>query len=272
MVRRDIKKVIAFIRKEVLTSLSYRYAFISSMVFSLISLLFYFAMADVFRAAIVPAAIPYGGDYLAFLITGAVLWQMVTFGLYSVSSSFTVEMITGTFETIYLSRANLLTLILGVSLFSLAINVSLIVVSLLLAQAIFGVSLHFENILLALMVLVMTYFSMLGIGMAVAGITIVTKSVGQVVSIFTLLMAFLCGILIPLELLPPEAKQLSYLVPITYALDALRNVLLVGTGFEGILPSLIILLIMSLVLIPIGYKVFFICLKRAKKEGTLGQY
>jgi ABC-2 type transport system permease protein len=272
MVLRDIKKVIAFIRKELLSSLSYRYAFISSIVFSLISMLFYFAMADVFKAAVVPAAIPYGGDYLAFLITGAVLWQMVTFGLYSISSSFTVEMIMGTFETIYLSRANLFTVLLGVSLFSLATNIGLIVISLFLAQAIFGFSLHFESIPLAIMILVMTYFSMLGIGMVVAGITIVTKSVGKVVSIFTLLMAFLCGILIPLDLLPPEARQLSYLVPITYALDALRNVLLLGAGFEGIASSLTMLLVMSLVLIPIGYKVFFICLERAKKEGTLGQY
>ncbi|NYZ73578.1 ABC transporter permease [Candidatus Micrarchaeota archaeon] len=272
MVLRDIRKVIAFVRKEVISAMSYRYAFMSSIAFSLISLLFYFTMAGIFKAAIIPTAIPYGGDYLAFLITGAILWQMVTFGLYSISSAFTIEMITGTFEMIYVSRANLLTLLLGVSLFSLLTNAVMIVMSLGLAVAIFGVSIHLESIPLALFVLFLTYLSMLGIGMVVAGITVVTKSVGQVVSIITMLMAAFCGVLIPVELLPPEAKALSQVFPVTYALDALRNVLLNGTGLEGILTPIAILVGMALILIPIGYQLFFICLNIAKKQGTLGQF
>lgn len=272
MVLRNLKQVIAFIKKEVLTSLSYRYAFLSSILFGLISLLVYFFMASIFKVAIVASAIPYGGDYLAFLITGAVLWQMVTFGLYSISSAFTVEMVTGTFETIYLSRANLLTVLLGVSLFSLATNICMIVVSLVLSTIIFGVQLHFDSIPLALLILVMTYFSMLGIGMVVAGITIITKSVGQIVSIFTLAMGILCGVMVPVELLPPLARQLSYFVPITYSLDALRNALLLGAGFNEVAQPLLILTVMSVVLIPVGYKTFTICLNRAKKEGSLGQF
>jgi len=269
---KDIRKILAFIRKEILSLLSYKYAFFSSMLFSFISLLFYFAMAGVFKAAIIPALIPYGGDYLAFMITGAILWQMVTFGLYSISSTFTMEMVTGTFETIYISRANLLTVLLGVSLFSLLINTGLAVVSLVFASLIFGVSIHFDNILLAVLILLMTYFSMLGIGMMVAGITIITKSVGQVVSIFTLVMSFLCGILVPISLLPDWARQFSYFVPLTYALDALRSVLLMGAGFEQISSPLLSLFVISVILIPLGYKTFFICLNIARKEGSLGQF
>lgn len=268
----SIGKTVAFIKKEFVTSLSYRYSFFSGIIFSLIAFLFYFAMADVFKIAVITELIPYGGNYVAFIITGAMLWQIVTLGLYSISSKFTLEMFTGTLETIYLSRTNILLVLIGVSLFSLLTNLALVIVSLLIAVLIFNITIYFNNIVLAFLILVLTYLSMLGFGMIFAGITIVTKSIGQLVSVFTLFLSFISGVLFPIELLPETLQQLSALSPLTYALDALRNVLLVGTGFEGITAPLAMLALISVVLIPIGYKTFFVCLNIAKKQGTLAQF
>jgi ABC-2 type transport system permease protein len=272
VVLRSIDKVVAFIRKEVLTSLSYRYSFLSGIFFGFIALLFYFAMADVFKSAIVADVIPYGGDYVAFIITGAILWQIVTLGLYSISGSFMLEMITGTLETIYLSRTNILLVLVGVSLFSLLTSLVTVVGSLVLAVIIFGVQVHFGNLLLAFLVLVLTYLSMLGFGMIFAGITIITKTIGQLVSVFTLLLMFLSGVVFPISLLPGVMQEASAFIPLTHALDALRSTLLLGAGLEEIAPSLASLIILSVVLIPIGYKTFFFCLNIAKKQGSLGQF
>jgi ABC-2 type transport system permease protein len=268
----DFKKSLAFIKKEIQSTLSYKYSFFSGIVFGLISLLITFSMASAFKAAIVPEAIPYGGDYLAFLITGAVLWQVVTFGLLSISGSLTVEMATGTLEMIYFSRANLLLSILGVSFFSLMRNTLVATITVLLAVSLFGIAIHLENAFAALILILLTYTSMLGIGIAIAGIAVVTKSVGRVVSIFTLVMSVLSGVAIPLSLLPDWARQFSYLIPVTYSLDGIRRVLLSGAGFGDIQPVLVVLAGLSIILIPLGYLVFQLCLNIARKQGSLGQF
>ncbi len=267
-----IWKMLAFIKKEFLTSLSYRYSFFTGIVFTFIAMLFYFAMADVFKTAVISDLIPYGGDYLAFIITGAVLWQMVNLGLHSISMNFVTEMYMGTLEAVYLSQTNILLVLLGVGLFSLLTNVVVAIGSIVLAAYVFSIPVHLGSLPLIALILVLTYFSMLGFGMIFAGVTIITKSIGQLVSIFTLLLSFLCGVLFPIALLPEPLRQLSDFIPLTYALDALRNALLLGVGLEGIAPSLMSLVLISVVLIPLGYKTFFMCLERAKKQGTLAQY
>jgi ABC-2 type transport system permease protein len=270
--RAEINKYFAFLKKDLLSTISYKYSFFTGILFGLFSLIVTFAMASVFKAAIIPSAIPYGGDYLAFLITGAVIWQVVTFGLYSISSSIMVEMVAGTLEMIYVSRANILLSILGVSLFSLLRNTLLAVLTILLASAIFGIQFHFENLFLALIILLLTYTSMLGFGMAIGGITMVTKSSGRIVSILTLLMAVLSGVVIPVSLLPEWARHLSSVVPITYALDGLRNVLLLGSGFEKVQEAILLLALISLIVLPLGYLAFLTCQKIARKQGSLGQF
>jgi len=267
-----LRKVWAFIKKEFLTELSYKYSFFSGILFTFVALLIYFAMADVFKVAIIKDLIPYGGDYVAFVITGGILWQIVSLGLYSISTDFTVEMFTGTLETIYLSRTNILLVLVGVSLFSLFTNIVVISLTLLLAVVIFGIKIHFGNIMLAFLILILTYLSMLGLGMIFAGITIITKSLGQIISIFTLLISFLSGVILPVSLLPGFMQTISRFIPLTYALDALRSVLLMGAGLEQIQGSLLPLLLISIILIPIGYKTFFFCLGIAKKQGSLGQF
>jgi len=269
---KDLLKALAFIRKEYQGALTYRYSFLSGIAFALIALLLYFTMADVFKAAIIPAQIPYGGDVPAFQITGAVLWQVVSFGLTSLSSSLTAEMFRGTFEMVYLSRTNVLSAIIGVSIFSMARNTLLAFASVILASWFFSIAFHFENVLLALLILALTYLSMLGIGMMIAGITMVTKSAGRIISIFTMVMSLLSGVFIPIELLPQWVRSLSSFIPVTYALDGLRSVLLLGAGLSDVSGTLWILLGISLILLPLGHHVFFHCVGIARKQGSMGQF
>ncbi|MCZ6696257.1 MAG: ABC transporter permease, partial [Acidobacteria bacterium] len=64
----------------------------------------------------------------------------------------------------------------------------------------------------------------------------------------------------------------SRLLPMTYALRALRRALLLGTPVADLLPEIQALVLFSLFLLPLGIIGFRIALRRARLEGSLIQY
>jgi ABC-2 type transport system permease protein len=71
------------------------------------------------------------------------------------------------------------------------------------------------------------------------------KSEFQVVQFIPLIITpqiVLCGIWWPLQSVPEFIRPISYILPLTYAADALRAVMLKGAGFDDILyPDLLAL-------------------------------
>jgi ABC-2 type transport system permease protein len=55
------------------------------------------------------------------------------------------------------------------------------------------------------------------------------------------MILLMMGIMWPLETMHPMLNFFSRLIPYTYALQALRNVNLIGWGFFEVLPSILIL-------------------------------
>jgi ABC-2 type transport system permease protein len=60
---------------------------------------------------------------------------------------------------------------------------------------------------------------------------------------------FLSGIFWPIKQLPTALQPFSYILPLTYANDALRGVMLKGEDFGGIAPQLSALLVFALAMI-----------------------
>jgi ABC-2 type transport system permease protein len=80
------------------------------------------------------------------------------------------------------------------------------------------------------------------------------------------------GILYPVSVLPSWLQPYANLLPITHALEAIRQVLLNGASLRMVYDKLLILSLFAAVLLPAGLTAFAYGLKIAKREGSLVHY
>ena len=85
--------------------------------------------------------------------------------------------------------------------------------------------------------------SCIGIGIMLSAFARNEFQAVQFIPIIIFISIFLSGFLIPIESMPVWLQPVSYIVPLTYALDALREVMLRGTGIEAIYIDLLAFLV-----------------------------
>jgi ABC-2 type transport system permease protein len=76
----------------------------------------------------------------------------------------------------------------------------------------------------------------------------------------------------PREVLPSALQRVSDLIPTTHALAVLRGSILEGKGMAELGRSYLFLLAFSAVLVPLSLWLFNAAVRRAKWDGSLGQY
>ena len=69
-------------------------------------------------------------------------------------------------------------------------------------------------------------------------------------------MMFLSGVLFPVEAMPSFLQTVSKVLPLTYAVDALRKVMILGVGIEATILPLAILIILGVVTMTLGVPLF----------------
>jgi ABC-2 type transport system permease protein len=69
-------------------------------------------------------------------------------------------------------------------------------------------------------------------------------------------MMFLSGVFFPIQQMPWYMQDISKALPLTYASDALRKVMVLGSGVSQISTDLIVLIVFGIVMIAIALPVF----------------
>ena len=100
----------------------------------------------------------------------------------------------------------------------------------------------------------------------------VLKRGDPVSRIFTGLSSLFGGLYFPISVLPDWLQTISYLLPVTYALEAMRLSLLKGYALTELIPNILVLSIFAVTTLPLSIAIFAYAIKRAKRDGTLTQY
>ena len=87
-----------------------------------------------------------------------------------------------------------------------------------------------------------------------------------------MLAGLLSGVYYPPEVLPNWLAALSYLLPTTYGLRALRHALINGADLPDLLGDVGLLSLFALVSLPLGLLAYQWGFRRARREGTLSHY
>ena len=100
----------------------------------------------------------------------------------------------------------------------------------------------------------------------------VVKRGDPITAVFGGLANLIGGVYYPIEILPNWLQFFARLLPITYALRAMRLSLLNGAGWAELAPDLLALLLFCVLLFPLSLLIFRYAVEQARADGSLAQY
>lgn len=107
---------------------------------------------------------------------------------------------------------------------------------------------------LGLVLLIQVLLVVIGVALGLVFSTVSANELQavQLIPLIIVPQVLMSGVIWPVASLPVILKQLAYVLPLTYAVDALRGVMIRGSGFGGIALDLIVLCAAALLLLVVG--------------------
>jgi ABC-2 type transport system permease protein len=262
----------AFILRDFYQTLSYRFAFVLDTLSVFFNAATFYFVAKLFDSAAPPQLAAYGGAYFPFVLIGIAFSTYQTVGLNSFSQTLRQEQYIGTLESVLVTPIRIPTFLAGSALWDFLYASLEVFFYFLMAFLVFGLSLPHANLFPALIALILTLTTFMGLGILAAAFILRFKRGNPVAWVIATASELLGGVYFPVEILPAWMQSISNWIPMTHALQALRKSLLTGSGFDAIGSHLLYLLLFSVLVWPVGVLAFQWALSRSQKDGTLGHY
>ncbi len=173
-------------------------------------------------------------------------------------------------EEVLVSPTSLTTFIIGSSIWGFVWSTGIVAIYLVIGVYFFGVTLS-VNIAGALIVLALGIGTFIGISMIGSGILILTKQGDPVTALMTIAISLFGNVFFPPQILPAPLRIIAYVTPPYYFMTCIKQIL-TGSTIAMILPNLEILALMCAIIVPLGYATYALCLRAARKNGTLSWF
>jgi ABC-2 type transport system permease protein len=262
----------AFLKRDFRVEISYRFSFFLQFFNVFFSIALFYFLASFMGEAAAPYLEPYGGDYFAFVLIGIAFAGYFGVGLSSFADSLRQAQTTGTLEAMLTTPTSLSTIIISSSLWSYLMTTFRVALYLFIGAVFLDVDLGNGNYPLALLVLILTIISFSSLGIIAASFIMVLKRGNPITWFFNATSNLLGGIYYPITVLPTWLLFLSYLLPITYALRAMRLTLLQGETLSSLWPDILALILFCLILLPASLIAFSYAVRKSKIDGSITHY
>jgi len=219
-------KFIAFLKRDIQIELSYKLDFVFQFVSIFFSTAVTFFISELFGSGIADKLGGYGGDYFSFVIIGIALTDYMSVTLDEFSDEISDAQVEGTLETLLVTPTSVYTILFSSSLYSYLLTSLRVMVYMLFGILIFGLKLHLTSVLALVVLIILTIGSFVGIGLISAAFILVFKQGSPIPSLMTTASALLGGVFYPVDVLPAWLAPISQLLPITHAVEAMRQILL----------------------------------------------
>jgi len=196
-----------------------------------------------------------GGSSFDFVAPGFIAMNVMMSGLTALGAALARERESGTLDGILMSPISRTSIILGKTVSHTIRNLFQGGITIAIAVLIFGVTIR-GNPLLIVFILILGTISFLGLGIIATAIAKEQESAQLILGLLQFPMMFLSGVLFPIEQMPQILQTVSKVLPLTYAVEALRKVMILGVGFEAIILPITILVILGVVTMTLGVPLF----------------
>jgi ABC-2 type transport system permease protein len=268
--RRAIRLIAAFLRRDLLVDFSYRGSFVFSIAGALFSLwsLFFLGRAFGDASPMIRAA---GGDYFRFALIGIAVTVPMRPGMAGVTRRIREIQLMGGLETLASAPVPPFGSVLLLALYPMLYATLSGAMLFFFGITLFGARFPDASILCALLTLALGVSAYLGFGILSASLVIVFKRGDPVAWAIDALTFLVAGIFYPVEVLPRALHTVAALIPATHALRALRMALLEGASLQQVSRELVALALFSAVLLPLSAIGLRLALRKAARDGSLGQ-
>jgi ABC-2 type transport system permease protein len=212
------------------------------------------------------------------LIVGVLLWSFLSVLFNEIASSVAYERWEGTLEYTFMAPVSRLIHLFGVSLYAAIYSIIRLAVVIGGLAVFIKLDLSRANLLGILIVLLVSSFAFIGLGLMAAVLPVFSPERGaEATNIFQGCLLLVSGVYYPVEILPEWLQPLAKLSPATYSLSACRKLMGIGSGqtqlvgapISEVAPELLTLTLMGVVMVPAGLWVFGHVERWAKKTGKL---
>lgn len=265
-------KLLAFLKRDFYIQTSYKLSFLWQIVGIFTYATTFFFISKLFGKSAIPYLESYGGDYFSFVLIGIAFSGYMSTSLHSFSGALRNEQVNGTIESVLVSPTSLATILVGSSLWNFCITTLEVLVYLITGVFIFDLKLHNSNIPGAIIIVLLTIISFSSVGIMASSFVLIFKRGDPITWAITTFSELFGGVYFPTTLIPSYLQWITYLLPITYSLNALRHALLQGWSTSRLLFDIWILILFSAITLPLASLMFKIALNRVKKDGSLLQY
>ncbi|MGA9139493.1 MAG: ABC transporter permease [Methanocella sp.] len=196
-----------------------------------------------------------GSNYFDFLAPGLLMMIVMMSAMTGIPEGISREKEMGTFDGVLSAPINPVSIIIGKSV---ALTIGGFIQGILvfiLAVVFFGVHVQ-GSILLAFGLLFLGVFSFIGLGILFTSISEDQKTSTLIANLLMFPMMFVSGIMFPVQQMPWFMQWLSAIIPVTYAADAMRKVMILNAGLQDVLPQIAILIAFGVVTMAIAIPVF----------------
>lgn len=206
-------------------------------------------------------------NLLIFILLGYICMSFFR-SLVQSAWNFSFERLSGTLEYIYLSPVNRFAVILGNALSSLFESVWVMVV---FSIGIFIMKHEYFNINIPAAIITFLLMIIMAImwGMLLNALFLFSRDSSFLFTVLEEPMEIFSGVKVPTTIFPFWAKIISFIFPLTYALDAIRKVFLNGANLAEVKSSILC----SIFIILLMFVIINLCLilgeKHAKKTGNM---
>jgi ABC-2 type transport system permease protein len=194
-------------------------------------------------------------NYFEFVAPGIMAMTIMFAAMTGLAGSISRERELGTLDGIISAPISRLSIILGKSFAQVVRGLLQALLALILTVVLFGVVVHGNYGLLALLLL-LTVFSFIGIGVMISALASQQETAMTIMMTLTFPMLFLSGALFPIQQMPVVMQWISKALPLTYAVEALRKCVVLGTGISGMMTEVWVMVGFGVIFTAIAIPVF----------------
>lgn len=274
--RHDLRTVRATLRKSWLLRITYPtwvvnrllspLAWVAIAVFAYVGIAGRGATADAFQQV---AGSP---DFTGFLIIGQTIFTFFLGMNWRAGMAIQRERWYGTIEMMLLAPMSRVAWLVGEAFFGLLDSGWTVFLAMVAAIYIFGADFTLPHPGAALLALALTLFAMVSLGLFFAGFYMLSRSAAPLSHAVQAPVRFFAGVQFPIAVLPAALQAVSFAIPVTWGLMAVRASLMEGAGFRELTTTYLALTGFSLVFLALGTWLLHDMERRAKERGSLHYY
>ena len=267
-----MNKGLAFWLRDFQIHCSYRFELLLEVFSTVLTLMSYYFLARFVGNSVNSDVQKYGGNYFAYVLIGIALQEYLIAPLQLFSRHIRESQLNGTLEALLSTQTPTRTVILGSTLYPFtraSINVA---IYLGLSLTLLGLRLSAVNWFGAILTLIFAMATFSGIGILSASFILIFKRGEPITWVINALTWIFAGVLFPVSTLPHWLRTVSAILPIRYAIDAMRGAVLHNASWSELSQSLFPLFACAVVIVPLSLAVFEYANKWVRTVGSLPDY